>query len=166
VESCRALELGGAELSSTDQSSSASAASTGRGAALIASLGLTPHPEGGYYREIYRSGALTSIYFLLIAPETSRWHRIASDEVWHFYDGDSLELTTIDPSTRAEHRVVLDHNQPAYVVPARWWQSARTTGAFSFVGCTVAPPFTFEGFELLSFEDTYPDVTRDTNQLK
>jgi predicted cupin superfamily sugar epimerase len=122
-----------------------------RARALIESLALSPHPEGGYYREIYRSPALTTIYFLLVAPGRSAWHRVASsDEAWHFYDGDPLELSTIDPVTLVLHRVVLDRDHPAHVVPENWWQAARTLGEFSFVGCTVAPPFEFERFELLS----------------
>src|SRR5262249_52780253 len=101
-------------------------------------------------REFFRSAAMTSIYFLLVAPEQSAWHRVmSSDEIWHFYDGDPLELRTIDPVTRVEQSVVLDRNHPAHVVPANWWQSARTTGAYSCCGCTVAPPFEFKNFQLM-----------------
>ena len=124
--------------------------SSDRARALIESLGLSAHPEGGYYREIFRSPAVTSIYYLLVAPERSAWHHVASDEVWHFYDGDPLELRTIDPATLVAQSIVLGRDHPAHVVPANWWQAARTTGAFSFCGCTVAPAFEFAHFQLLS----------------
>ena len=124
--------------------------SSDRARALIESLDLSAHPEGGHYREIFRSPAVTSIYYLLVAPERSAWHRVASDEVWHFYEGDPLELRTIDPATLVARRLVLDRDHPAHVVPANWWQAAKTTGVFSFCGCTVAPAFEFAHFQLLS----------------
>src|SRR5215207_4591806 len=91
-----------------------------RAAHLIAALDLRPHPEGGFYREVYRSAdrvtladargeraALTTIYFLLPAGSHSRWHVVASDEVWHLYEGDGLELLELDPSGAAltRHRL-------------------------------------------------------------
>ncbi len=123
---------------------------------LIHTLALTPHPEGGWYRQVFKSeervtrhaddaqrSALTTIYFLLVEGTTSAWHRVQSDEVWHFYEGDGLELLTRESSTRldADHRV--------HVVKAREWQAARPLGAYALVGCTVGPGFEFEDFEMV-----------------
>ena len=137
-----------------------------RAADLIARLGLRPHPEGGYFRELYRSSsavqpldarpertALTTIYFLLPAGEVSRWHRVMSDEVWHFFDGDPLELFTMDSSGSECVRHLLgpvgSQLPPEYVVPAHAWQAARSTGRYSLVGCVVAPGFDFADFAML-----------------
>ncbi len=134
---------------------------------LIERLGLRPHPEGGYYREVFRSPALvvpadgrdvrpavTTIYFLLSAGEPSRLHRLCSDEVWHFHEGDPLELIWLDRRLLECHRLVLgavaENRRPVAVVPAGSWQAARTTGAYSLVGCTVGPGFEFDDFRLLS----------------
>ena len=80
----------------------------------------------------------------------SRWHRVASDEAWHFYEGAPLELVVADAPMTALNRHVLgpagDGIAPAHVVPAGWWQAARSTGAYTLVGCTVAPGFEFEDF--------------------
>jgi predicted cupin superfamily sugar epimerase len=131
---------------------------------LIRKLDLQPHPEGGYFREIFRSAdtvqpldqrsarsALTAIYFLLVKGQHSRWHRVACDEAWHFYEGDPLEVYWID-SQDAVHQEVLgrgsSNTQPMCVVPARCWQAARPRGEYSFAGCTVAPGFDFRDFEM------------------
>ena len=123
---------------------------------LIESLALVAHPEGGWYRQVFKSeervtrladgadrSALTTIYFLLVEGTFSRWHRVESDEVWHFYEGDPLELTIRDGET-----VILDANHRVHVVPARAWQTARPLGAYVLVGCTVGPGFEFEDFEM------------------
>ena len=122
---------------------------------LIDSLRLQPHPEGGWYRQVYKSServtrhsddaqrsAITTIYFLLVEGTFSRPHVVQSDEVWHFYEGDPLELTVGD------ERVTLDANHRVHVVPARVWQSARPLGAYALVGCTVGPGFEFEDFAM------------------
>lgn len=136
-----------------------------RATELIAALGLTQHPEGGYYSEVYRSPAsvkplddrptrpaLTSIYFLLPADAVSRWHRVSSDEIWHFYEGAPLDLWVATPEgNRAEpHRLgpFAPGQRPTLAVPAGWWQAARTTGAYTLVGCTVGPGFEFQDFTL------------------
>jgi predicted cupin superfamily sugar epimerase len=136
---------------------------------LVATLGLIPHPEGGYYGELYRSeatvqptdgrglrAALTTIYFLLPAEAVSRWHRVQSDEVWHFYEGAPLHLWMAFPdgSRVNQHRLgPLDGEQrPAWTVPAGWWQAARSTGAYTLVGCTVGPGFDFSDFALAGDE--------------
>ena len=133
--------------------------------ALITSLDLRAHPEGGYYREVYRSPAsvkpsdgreprpaLTTIYFLLSQGQFSRWHRVQSDEVWHFYEGSPLDLWLTSPRIdRVEQRRLgpaEGTQQPVLVVPAGWWQAARSSGAYTLTGCTVGPGFDFEDFAL------------------
>lgn len=132
---------------------------------LVAALGLVPHPEGGYYGELFRSdatvhptdgrgprAALTTIYFLLPAGAVSRWHRVQSDEVWHFYEGAPLDLWIAWPDGIQvnQHRLgPLDGAQrPSWTVPAGCWQAARSTGAHTLVGCTVGPGFDFRDFVL------------------
>jgi uncharacterized protein len=128
-------------------------------AEVIAHLELKPHPEGGHFRETFRDpeqadgrGHSTAIYYLLQAGESSHWHRIDAVEVWHFYAGAALQL-----SLSADGRKVLDirlgadlvaGDRPQVVVPRGHWQSAVSLGAWTLVGCTVAPAFDFAGFEL------------------
>jgi hypothetical protein len=127
---------------------------------VIALLGLAPHPEGGYFRETFRDGAApggraasTAIYFLLPAGVVSRWHRVDAAEAWHWYAGAPLVLSmAASPSPPVEHRLGADlarGERPQAVVPAGAWQQARSLGAWTLVGCTVAPGFTFAGFEIL-----------------
>jgi len=121
---------------------------------LIARLGLQPHPEGGHYRETYRDrpgaggrGALTTILYLLKAGEISRWHRVTDAvEIWHFHDGDELELSLSDGRTVERH--MLSRINPQLVVPANRWQSARPLRRWTLVGCAVAPAFEFSSFEM------------------
>jgi uncharacterized protein len=127
---------------------------------IIRLLDLKPHPEGGYFRETFRDPARdargravsTLIYFLLGAGQVSRWHRVDATEVWHFYAGAPLELKTSQNGEEASaHR--LGHNlfaaeRPQFVVPAHCWQSAMSLGAWTLVGCTVAPGFEFAVFEV------------------
>jgi len=119
---------------------------------LIALLDLKPHPEGGYFRETFRDGSngrahSTAIYFLLKAGEVSRWHRVDAAEVWHFYRGAPLELR-IGKSVYVLGGDVDEAQAPQVVVPPGAWQSARSLGDYTLVGCTVAPGFEFEHFEL------------------
>lgn len=124
-------------------------------------LALVPHPEGGWYRETFRDApaggsgraASTAIYFLLAAGELSRWHRVDAVEVWHFYAGASLELAVAPdsggPPVSRRLGPHLDRGEaPQIVVPAGFWQQARSLGDWTLAGCTVAPGFRFEGFEL------------------
>jgi len=137
-----------------------------RAARLIEALGLQPHPEGGHYREVHRAStrvapddgrparaAGTGIHFLLRAGEHSRWHRVLSDETWHHYEGDPLELLLAPPEGTNVTRVVLgralESDGPAHTVPAGWWQAARPLGAYALVGCTVYPGFDFADFAFL-----------------
>lgn len=129
-------------------------------AEVIERLGLIPHPEGGWYRETWREAARegdrpasTAILYLLRPGELSHWHRVDATEVFHHYAGAPLELriALTSDSLPVAHRLggaVLAGEAPQVVVPAGAWQSARSLGAWSLVGCTVAPGFTFEGFEL------------------
>lgn len=129
-------------------------------AEVIRRLELTPHPEGGHYRETFRDPATdangrsrsTCIYFLLGLDEVSAWHRVDAVEVWHYYAGAPLALTLSPNGHDAEGRRlglnVMGGEAPQAVVPAGWWQAAESLGAWTLVGCTVAPGFDFAGFEL------------------
>jgi uncharacterized protein len=132
-------------------------------------LGLSPHPEGGYYRATYKSdltivrsalpssyqgdrSASTAIYFLLDEGNFSAFHRIASDEVWHFYAGSSLVVYVIDPEGNYfELHLGSDEGEvfQAVVKAGSWFASrVRDAAGFALVGCTVAPGFDFADFEL------------------
>ena len=127
---------------------------------IIAQLDLKPHPEGGHYRETFRDSAVdavgrsrsTAIYFLLAAGEISHWHRIDAIEVWHWYAGAPLQLqigkTIAKPKAHILGNDLAKDQHPQIVVPAHRWQCARSLGDFTLVGCTVAPGFLFETFEL------------------
>jgi len=128
-------------------------------AAIIAHLGLQPHPEGGHYREIWRDepadgsrGAGTAIYYLLRAGERSHWHRVDAAEAWHFYGGSPLRLQlSADGKTTSAFTLGPDlaAGQQAFaLVPGGHWQAAEPLGSWTLVGCTVSPAFLFSGFEL------------------
>lgn len=126
---------------------------------IIAMLDLAPHPEGGHYRRTFHDtsqggerGASTAIYYLLAADEFSHWHRIDAAEVWHYYAGAPMALTIsenghdaqsfrLGPELKAGQR-------PQVVVPPGAWQTAVSLGPWTLVGCTVAPGFTFDTFDL------------------
>ena len=126
-----------------------------RAAELIAMLELRPHPEGGFYREVFRSdaqvtpadargsrAALTTIYFLLPDGAVSRWHQVASDEVWHLYEGGPLELLELGPTGDELARHLLaslgsGDGAPVRTIAAGQWQAARPLGDYVLVGCTV-----------------------------
>jgi uncharacterized protein len=122
---------------------------------LIRDLGLTPHPEGGFYHEVHRSPASpgarpasTAIYFLLVHGQASRWHRVDAEEAWHHYDGGPLELLWEDGDDIV--RAVLGPDRHVAVVPAGAWQAARPLGNYALLGCTVAPAFEFSEFSMLA----------------
>lgn len=135
----------------------------GRAGELVARLGLAPHPEGGWYREVFRSpqrvtphdgrdsrSALTSIDFLLAAGQASAWHRVRSDEAWHLLEGGPLRLWLITPMLDALTCVDLGGDAPLrHVVPAHWWQAAEPLGEFTYVGATVGPGFEFADFDFM-----------------
>jgi hypothetical protein len=131
--------------------------------ALVRELGLHPHPEGGWYAEVFRSArpvnpddgragrvALTTIDFLLERGQASAWHRVRSDEVWHLLEGEGLVLWLMPPDLSRVERVELGPvaagRRPRHVVPADWWQAAEPLGAFAYVGATVGPGFEFADF--------------------
>lgn len=127
---------------------------------IIRLLDLQPHPEGGYYRETFRDSATDTngraasslIYFLLDAGDVSAWHRVDAVEVWHWYAGAPLVITVSENGHDCE-AVHLGADlkagqRPQYVVPTNWWQTATSLGAWTLVGCTVAPAFDFAGFEM------------------
>ena len=128
-------------------------------AEVIRLLDLRPHPEGGHYRETFRDprrGAdgralSTAIYFLLAAGERSHWHRIDAVEVWHWHAGAALALQIAGQDDVKTVRLGADFTageRPQAAVPAGAWQAAESLGAWTLVGCTVAPGFEFSGFEL------------------
>jgi predicted cupin superfamily sugar epimerase len=125
---------------------------------IIDTLGLVPHPEGGHYRETWRHrrvddrGAGTAIYHFLRAGECSRWHRLDATEIWHFYAGAPLELWTCAEGGYVERHALGPRlsigERPQILVSPNHWQTARSRGAWTLVGCTVSPAFDFEHFEL------------------
>ena len=130
---------------------------------IVELLRLEPHPEGGFYRETFRDASVggerghsTAIYFLLRAGELSRWHRVDAAEVWHWYAGAPLQLEIASGNSPARHCILgtdlAAGERPQLVVPAHRWQQARSLGAWTLVGCTVAPGFTFAGFEMAPAE--------------
>jgi len=144
---------------------------------LIDSLKLQPHPEGGYYGEIFRSEktvgadqergerkALTTIYFLLEAGQHSRWHRVLSDEVWSHLEGGPLEIFRFDAASTKltvstlgpyAHEIEPAPIVPVVIVPAGVWQAARPLGEYTLVGCTVGPGFEFQDFSMAA---DHPEV--------
>jgi len=134
-------------------------AETPSAAELIARLELQPHPEGGHYRETFRDprtdangrSLSTAIYFLLERGQRSHWHRIDAVEIWHYYGGAPLKLEIVDGSKEEIFRLGADIHAgevPQVTVPARAWQAAESLGDWTLTGCTVAPGFSFDGFEL------------------
>ena len=157
----------------------------------IQTLQLTQHPEGGWYREIYRSDVsipqsalpadfgsercfFTAIYFLLQLGNFSAFHRIRQDEMWHFYAGDPLLLHAISPSgelfTVTLGRSWADGQRLTSVVRAGWWFAAEVApgGEFSLVGCTVAPGFEFQDLEMADrahLQQQFPHLEADIARL-
>ena len=139
---------------------------------LIDRLSLEPHPEGGFYRRIFRSdmdvrptdgrgtrSALTTIYFVLTEGTSSRWHRVMSSEAWHLYEGGPVELLEIDASitTLSRHELAPigeTDGQPVHIVAPGHWQAARSLGDYAFMGCTVGPGFDFADFKLMANDES------------
>lgn len=129
---------------------------------LITDFRLQPHPEGGWYRETYRSAervttsrgttrsAATSIYFLLAYGAFSAFHKLASDETWHFYRGDPVTLELIEPSGTHRRCVLGEGNELQYTIPAGVHFAAHVDAVdgFALLGCDVAPGFEFADFHL------------------
>jgi uncharacterized protein len=128
-------------------------------AEIIETLAMSRHPEGGWYKETFRDAAggerghSTAIYYLLERGERSHWHKVKDAvEVWHFHAGGPLKLSLSRDGVTVETHVLgadlAKGERPQVVVPAGWWQSAEPMGAFTLVGCTVAPGFVFSSFEM------------------
>lgn len=126
---------------------------------IIAHLDLSPHPEGGWYRQTFAAPApdgarpaSTAILFLLKAGEASHWHRVDADEMWFWHSGAPLILSVAANDEGPASDIMLGPDLAVHhvqgLVPAHHWQAARTTGNYTLVSCTVAPGFCFEGFEL------------------
>lgn len=148
---------------------------------IIDELDLSPHPEGGYYKEVYRSeqdvtadngnsySAGTGIYFLLPEGVCTSWHCVSSDELWHFYYGDKLVLEVIDEERQFQQLElsndfggISDFNQ---LVPQNCWQRAYSTGRYSLAGCTVCPGFEFEDFEIIGSEQLAAEFPSLVNRI-
>lgn len=135
---------------------------------IIETLGLAPHPEGGWFRQTWvaeaadgRRASGTSILFLLREGERSHWHRVDATEIWHFHAGAPLILSIAPHRTgpASDLRLgprLLDGEMPQGIVPTGHWQAARSTGDWTLVGCTVSPGFRYEGFELAPPEFDIP----------
>ncbi len=161
---------------------------------IIEKLGLEPHPEGGYYKQTYKSqGSISSnclpenfdgtrtystcIYFMLTSSSFSAFHRIQQDEIWHFYDGSPIRLHVISPEGKYQETIigrdVLSGQHPQVVVPTGHWFAAEipAKNAYALVGCTVSPGFEFEDFELANQESlialfpVYVDLIRRLTRL-
>lgn len=146
---------------------------------LIDRLQLTAHPEGGYYRELYRSeqkvavpgragelSAVTTIYYMLVKGQISRFHRISADEIWHFYGGERLELYIYDAENKKMTSHVLDGEALVCVVPGGCWQAARPLGEYTLCGCTVAPGFEFSDFTFIKDEGLIAEVSSAYPELE
>lgn len=125
---------------------------------VVRRLRLSAHPEGGFFRETFRDGATnegrarsTAIYFLLPAGVVSAWHKVDAVEVWHHYAGAPLTLSLSNGVGKQDITLgpnIENGQQPQAVVPEGVWQQAESLGNWTLVGCTVAPGFDFEGFEM------------------
>jgi len=129
---------------------------------IIKKFNLSPHPEGGWFREIVRSknsliredgqfrNFITGIYYLLERDAKSAWHRVNNaDEIWIYLRGDPLNLWCLDNNNKLIRNLILDSNNPVEMIPSGFWQAAKSTGEFTLVSCCVGPGFDFKDFELL-----------------
>jgi predicted cupin superfamily sugar epimerase len=127
---------------------------------VIRRLDLKPHPEGGYFRETFRDpltdangrAVSTAIYYLLGLGEVSEWHRVDATEIWHYHAGAPMVITLSPNGHDAQARHLgpdlMNGQEPQIIVPANHWQTTTSLGAWTLVGCTVAPGFDFAGFEM------------------
>lgn len=147
---------------------------------LVKKLDLLPHPEGGYYKQVYRSDdtvsspkhglarpSLTHIYFLLLKGQVSRFHRVLHDEVWNHYAGAPLRLFHLHQQQLTEQRLGTEDFEFASVVRAGHYQAAESMGDYTLVGCSVAPGFDFADFSFIEepslkqwLEVSHPDMQR------
>lgn len=148
-----------------------------RAARLVRELSLEPHPEGGYYRQTFKSSAtvtadghlggraaLTAIYFLLVTGEHSRWHRVNSDEIWTHLEGAGIALWSYDGhAVKRNDLAPIDNGSPVVVVPRGIWQAAEVLGEYALAACFVAPGFEFEDFTLMADD---PEARRTLQREK
>lgn len=147
---------------------------------LVDKLGLAPHPEGGFFRQIYQSKmdvtspahglirpAVTHIYFLLLKGQVSRFHRVLHDEIWNHYEGAPLTLYQLHQQQLHEKRLGGPDDEKAAIIPAGQYQAAQSTGEYSLVGCSVAPGFDFADFSFIDepsmshwLEVAYPEMVK------
>lgn len=143
---------------------------SGRVDELVRELDMRAHPEGGWFREVFRAATavepvdgrgsrsgLTSIYFLMARGQHSAWHRVESDEAWIHFEGDGVRLWTFDPAGGAPRAEILgplgEGSEPQRFVGAGIWQAAEPLGAYSLTGAAVGPGFDFADFRLLDADD-------------
>lgn len=147
-----------------------------RAAYLIRKLDLQKHPEGGYFKEVYRSDEIigqknlperytsgrnysTSIYFMIEGDDFSSFHRLESDELWHFYEGTAIKIIMIDKNGKLENKLLgtdfeKGENPVAVIKKATWFAAELVDKTmYSLIGCTVAPGFDFEDFTLAKSDD-------------
>jgi len=133
---------------------------------IIKQFNLSPHPEGGWFREIVRSKGflkredgqtrnyITGIYYLLERGSKSLWHRVNNaDEIWIYLRGDPLNLWSLDNDNKVIKNLILDKNNPVLLIPSGYWQAAESKGEFTLVSCCVSPGFDFRDFEMLRNTD-------------
>ena len=145
---------------------------------IINKFKLIPHPEGGWFREIFRSknslirkdgqkrNFITGIYYLIEKGSKSSWHRVKdADEIWIFLRGDPVVLWSIDDKNKEIKKLILDTDNPMEMIPAGYWQAAKSNGEFSLVSCCVGPGFDFRDFELLRNLDISLRPDKAINEL-
>ena len=115
---------------------------------LIEHHKMTPHPEGGYYVEVFKNKDITHIYFLLEEHQRSHWHRITKNETLHFYSGSPLKIFTSKDGNEFKTNEIGSKNNFIFNIEKYTWFSMMPTGSYSLIGCTVAPAFEFSDLEL------------------
>ena len=148
---------------------------------IVDFYGLLPHPEGGFYAETYRSSltidtprgkraASTAIMFLITKDSISHFHRLTADEGWHFYAGDPLKLLQLTPEGELSEIIIgtniKEGQRLQHIVPAGDWFASTSFGEYSLVGCTVAPGFDFEDFEMANKKDLISKYPRHSEVLE
>ena len=148
---------------------------------LVEGLSLLPHPEGGFYREMYRSptivradgseqkSAYTSIYYLLASEDFSSWHRIKSDETWYFHSGCDVIIYFFDENKELQTiQLGLDSQCLQATIPANTWFAAKpiSQNSFCLVSCAVAPGFEFEDFEIGQRDSLLKEFDRSLDSIK
>ena len=129
---------------------------------IIKQFKLLPHPEGGWFREVFRSESyitrkdgekrinITGIYYMLRKNEISTWHRVISaDEIWIYLKGAPLNLWCLDDGNKELRKLRIDSNNPIEMIPSGYWQAAMSSGAFTLASCCVGPGFDFLDFQML-----------------